>query len=115
MTTIKRQRWSVFGFSTAAEIIVQQTSTVASAFSQKRLRLEGYSIMRGSTVASTVTAKLQVGPSSAGPLSSHPIAIQTAPYSKVVTGLGIEAGFFAIHAGTTSNDGTVASLHGSWV
>jgi len=114
MTTIKRQRFYVSGFSTAAAIVAEFTST-AGRFSQRKLRLEGYSIVRGSTVASTTPATLRQGPSSAGPLSSHPIAIFTAPVSKVVTGLGIEDGYFAIHAGTTSNDGTVASLWGSWV
>jgi len=114
MTTIKQQKWYVSGQSTAAGIVVQKTSTAANQFAQKRLKLEGYSIMRGSTVASTVTAKLRIGVSSGAITSSESIGIATAPYVKVVTGLGIEAGFFAITGGTTANDGTVAELWGSY-
>lgn len=113
MTTIKRQRWYVSGFSTAAAVVAEMTST-AGRFSQKRLRLEGYSIVRGSTVASTVPATLRQGASSGATLSSHPIAIFTAPVSKVVNGLGIEDGYFSIFSGSTANDGTLAELWGTF-
>ena len=107
------KNWYISGYSTAAAIVVEKAaSTVAG--SQQRLRLEGYAYTRGSTVASTVTAKLQVGNSSGAVLSSHPIATVTAPVSKSVHGMNVTAGFFAIHSGTTANDGTVAELWGSY-
>ena len=111
--TVKGGNWYISGYSTAAAIVVEKAaSTIAG--SQQRLKLEGYAYTRGSTAASTVTAKLQVGNSSAAILSSHPIATVTAPVSKSVHGLGLTAGFFAIHAGTTANDGVVAELWGTY-
>jgi len=113
MTTVKRQRWYVSGFSTAAAIVAEMASS-GTAFSQKRLRLEGYSIQRGTSVASTVPATLQRGVSSANITSSSPIGTPGAPLDKVVSGLGLEAGWFAIHAGTTCASGTVAELWGTY-
>jgi len=114
MTSRKRQGWRAAGFSTAAEIVAEQSAGSTALYVQSVLRLEGYSIQRGTSVASTVPATLQSGPSSNGPISSSPIGTPGAPLDKVVSGLSIEAGWFAIHAGTTCASGTVAEIWGTW-
>ena len=112
----RRNGWFVGGFSTAAAIVVEQAAERATVGHQSKLILEGYSVIVGSSVASTIGITLRRGPSSASLLSSVSIGLTDGAtvYSFDAHGLDISAGFFAIAAPTTSVTGVHATMWGHY-
>ena len=76
--------------------------------------LEGYSIQRGSSVASTAPDTLRWGDSS-NAMSSSPIGNAGNNEAVVVTGLNFAVGHYVgIAAGTTAANGVVGALWGRY-
>ena len=115
----RRNGWFVGGNSTAVAQVVQKAAPSGAIGNQTKLVLNGFSVAGGTTAASTVMHTLRFGPSSGGALSSEPI-LQAGGQSTgmhvslSVNGLALEAGFFAIAAGTTTPTGVVATMWGHY-
>jgi hypothetical protein len=108
--------WIVGGVSTKVEVVCEMgTSSNAIGPSQKKLVLRGYHVQTFSSLAaSTVTAKLVLGESSAVGTQTLPICLDSPEVSHTVNGLNVTANYFAISAGSTHVKGLHASMWGDY-
>ena len=99
---MRNSPWFASGFSTAAGVIVEKSvaplTTLTGTGNPTQYRLRGYSVSGSTALAiSTNPIKLRLGPSSAGPFTSHRIANEPGIGMIGATRLqGIEAGYIAI-------------------
>ena len=111
--------WFASGFSTAAGMVAEFSAGGAGYGSQgaagerAQVKLTGYAVTLGTSVASTVPVVLEVGISSAATLTVHPIMNQGIADSVHVSGIkGITGGYFRVSSTSAHTVGLTANIWG---